>query len=92
MSASNITTWEIAVLTHRDRLELTMPADSWIAHVEVLPWLSFVPVDNRIALRSVHLEGFSRAHRLGLNRQVIARAPRLMNPQMMSASPTITMR
>ena len=35
-----------------------MPVDAWIAHAEELPWLTFVPVDNRVAVRSVHLEGF----------------------------------
>jgi PIN domain nuclease of toxin-antitoxin system len=70
VSASSITTWEIAMLTQRDRLELTMPADSSMAHVEALPWLSFVPVDNRIALRPLHLGGFT--HRDPADRMIIA--------------------
>ena len=70
VSVSSISTWEIAMLSLRARLELTMPVDAWIAHVEELPWLTFVPVDNRIALRSVHLEGFP--HRDPADRLIVA--------------------
>ena len=72
VSASSISAWEIAMLIRRGRLELTMPADAWIANVEELPWLTFVPVDNRIALRSVHLEGF--VHRDPADRIIVATA------------------
>ena len=60
------------MLIRRGRLELTMPADAWIANVEELPWLTFVPVDTRIALRSVHLEGF--VHRDPADRIIVATA------------------
>ncbi len=72
VSASSISAWEIAMLMQRDRLELTMPADAWIAHVEALPWFAFIPVDNRIALRSVHLEDFT--HRDPADRMIVATA------------------
>jgi len=72
VSVSCISTWEIAMLSLRARLELTMPVDAWIAHVEELPWLTFVPVDNRVALRSVHLEGFP--HRDPADRIIVATA------------------
>jgi len=72
VSVSAISTWEIAMLSLRARLELTMPVDAWIAHVEELPWLTFVSVDNRIALRSVHLEGFP--HRDPADRIIVATA------------------
>ncbi len=52
---SSISAWEVALLVHRGRLELTMEVGDWIARSEALPFLGFVPVDNRIALRSVEL-------------------------------------
>jgi PIN domain nuclease of toxin-antitoxin system len=54
---SSISAWEVALLVRKGRLELTMPVEDWIARSEVLPFLRFVPVDNRIALRSNHLPG-----------------------------------
>ena len=54
---SSISAWEVALLVRHGRLELTMEAGDWIARSEALPFLSFVPVDNRIALRSVELDG-----------------------------------
>lgn len=56
--ASSISIWEIAMLVARDRLELRIPLADWLDAVEAIPWLSFVPVDNRIAARAVLLEGF----------------------------------
>ena len=56
--ASSISVWEIAMLVERGRLSLTMDTNSWIDKVEALPFLAFISVDNQIALRSVHLEGF----------------------------------
>lgn len=53
---SSISAWEVAMLVRRGRLELTMPVDDWIARSEALPFLRFVPVDNRIAIRSVGLD------------------------------------
>lgn len=55
---SSISTWEVAMLVERGRLELTVPVEVWIARAEAAPELTFVPLDNRIALRAVALEGF----------------------------------
>ena len=52
---SSISVWEVAQLVSRGRLELTMDVTDWIAKSESLPFLQFVPVDNRIALRSTRL-------------------------------------
>lgn len=52
---SSISVWEVALLARRGRLILKMAVEEWIAHAEGLPFLSFVPVDNRIAMRSVGL-------------------------------------
>jgi PIN domain nuclease of toxin-antitoxin system len=72
VAVSSISTWEIAMLVERGRLELTIPVTVWIAHLEEIPWLSFVPVDNRIAVRSVQLEGFP--HRDPADRIIVATA------------------
>lgn len=52
---SSISTWEVAMLVARERLVLRTPVEDWLAQSEALPFLHFVPVDNRIALRSVRL-------------------------------------
>jgi prevent-host-death family protein len=58
IGVSAISVWEVAMLVARDRLTFTMSAEQWISQVEALPFLTFLPVDNRIALRSVHLPDF----------------------------------
>lgn len=52
---SSVSAWEIAMLAKKGRLQLTMSADDWIAKCEALPVLRFIPVDNRIFVRSVSL-------------------------------------
>src|SRR5579864_4481874 len=54
---SSISVWEIYLLIAKDRLKLTMDTDSWLENIENLPYIQFVPVDNRIAARSVTLPG-----------------------------------
>ena len=58
VGVSAISLWEVAMLVARDRLAFTMPVDLWISQVEALPFLTFLPVDNRIAVRSVQLAEF----------------------------------
>jgi PIN domain nuclease of toxin-antitoxin system len=72
VAVSSISIWEIAMLVERGRLELTIPAAVWIAHLEEIPWLSFEPVDNRVAVRSVQLVGFP--HRDPADRIIVATA------------------
>jgi PIN domain nuclease of toxin-antitoxin system len=60
------------MLVSRGRLAFTMDANAWIARVEALPFLTFVPVDNRIALRAVQLESF--ANRDPADRIIVATA------------------
>lgn len=52
---SSISVWEIYLLVKRNRLKLTMDIDTWMEKVEALPFLRFVPVDNKIAAKSVSL-------------------------------------
>ena len=72
ITVSSISVWEIAMLVARRRLAFTIDADTWIDRVEALPFLTFVPVDNRIAIRSVHLAGF--LHRDPADRLIVATA------------------
>jgi PIN domain nuclease of toxin-antitoxin system len=72
VAASSISIWEVAMLVERGRLELSMPVDDWISHLEALPFLQFVPVDNRIAVRAVTLEKFP--HRDPADRIIVATA------------------
>lgn len=55
---STISTWEVAMLVSRGRLELAMDVRDWVARSEAAPELQFVPVGNRIALWAVRLEDF----------------------------------
>jgi PIN domain nuclease of toxin-antitoxin system len=54
---SSISVWEVALLVVSGRLELTIDVHDWIAKCEALPFLTFVPVDNAIFLKSVFLSG-----------------------------------
>ena len=54
---SSISCWEVSLLVKKGRLELTTDVEDWIAASEALPFFQFVPVDNRIALRSNSLNG-----------------------------------
>ena len=54
---SSISIWEIMLLVHKGRLQLSRPVSEWLDLVERLPVLQFVPVDNRIARLNVDLSG-----------------------------------
>jgi len=70
--ASSISCWEIGMLAARGRLALAIPPSEWIARCESLPFLTFVPIDNAIALASSALPG--RAPRDPADRMIIATA------------------
>ena len=52
---SSISAWEIAMLVNKGRLKLKMDAATWVSYSEALPYVTFVPVNNRIAVNSVAL-------------------------------------
>ena len=60
------------MLVKADRLRLTIPVDEWLAQVELLPFFEFLPVDNRVSLRAVALEGFT--HKDPADRIIVATA------------------
>ena len=75
---SAISSWEVALLVRKGRLELTMPVDDWIARSEALPFVRFLPLDNRIALRCNELPG--EIHEDPADRIIIATAMTLGAP------------
>ena len=52
---SSISTWEVALLVAKKRLQLTLSVTDWIAKSEALPFITFIPVDNSVAIKSVNL-------------------------------------
>ncbi|MEA2113888.1 MAG: type II toxin-antitoxin system VapC family toxin [Thermodesulfobacteriota bacterium] len=54
---SSISTWEIALLVERGRLDLSIDVRDWVRKTEGLEFVRFMPVDNTISLRSVSLPG-----------------------------------
>lgn len=72
IGVSSISIWEVAMLVERGRLGLRVPVDAWIASVEAVPFLQFIPLDNRIAFRAAALEGFP--HRDPADRIILATA------------------
>ncbi len=72
---SSISAWEVALLVQKKRLILAFETDDWIARSEELPFFSFVPIDNDIALRAVHL--LPPLHNDPADRIIIATAQKL---------------
>jgi len=52
---ASISTWEVALLVAKKRLRLTLSVTDWIAKSEALPFITFIPVDNSVAIKSVNL-------------------------------------
>lgn len=58
---STISSWELALLVEKGRLALSLDVRDWIARCEALPFLTFVPLTNAVAVESVRLPGFPHA-------------------------------
>jgi PIN domain nuclease of toxin-antitoxin system len=58
---SCISAWEIALLVERGRLRLALDVRDWLCRCEALPFLTFVPISNAIAVESVRLPNFPHA-------------------------------
>lgn len=54
---SSMSCWELSLLVKKGRLDLTLSPEEWIAKSEELPFFRFIPIDNRIAIRSNDLPG-----------------------------------
>ena len=75
---SAISAWEVALLVAKGRLELTIDVSDWISHSEALPFLRFIPVDHRLAVRSVQLNEY--LHNDPADRIIIATALSIGSP------------
>lgn len=53
--ASSVSVWEIYLLAKKGKLGFSIDIDSWMQKIESIAFLQFVPVDNRIAAKSVML-------------------------------------
>lgn len=58
---STISAWEVAMLVEKGRLTLALDVRDWIARSEALPFLTFVPLTNAIAVEAVRLPDFPHA-------------------------------
>lgn len=54
---SSISIWEIYLLVKKERIKLAMDIDSWLEKLESLPRIQFIPIDNKIAAKSINLPG-----------------------------------
>jgi len=52
---SSISTWELALLVNKNRIQLTMSVEDWVAKSEGFPFFKFIPVNNKISIKSVNL-------------------------------------
>lgn len=69
---SSISVWEIYTLLRKGKLELGVLPHDWLARIEELSFVHFIPVDNKIAAYSVHLPDFS--HKDPADRIIVATA------------------
>lgn len=69
---SAITAWEISMLVKKGRLTLTMDVDTWLQTVDEIENVSFVPIDNKVALESTRLPG--EFHKDPADRMIVALA------------------
>jgi len=75
---SSASAWEIAVLAAKGRIGLTTGAMEWLADVESIGPVRFVPVDNEIAIMSTQLgDGF---HKDPADRFIVATCQKLGVP------------
>lgn len=75
---SSISAWEIAMLIAKGRIGLSMDIEQWLKTVAEIPSLSFVPIDNEIALKSVELPG--EFHKDPADRMIVATARKFSAP------------
>lgn len=53
---SSISVWEVYLLMKKEKVRLSIDTDSWLQKLESLPFIRFVPIDNKIASQSVKLD------------------------------------
>lgn len=75
---SSISAWELAMLVAKGRVALSMDVGEWLSVVSQIEALSFVPVDNEIAVKSTELPG--EFHKDPADRIIVATARKLAVP------------
>lgn len=69
---SSISAWEIATLVSKGRLVLTMDVTAWLNTAAEIEAVTFVPVDNELAVKSTELPG--EFHKDPADRIIVATA------------------
>lgn len=69
---SSISVFEICILMKKGKLKLADNPDVWLQKIESLPFVRFIPIDNKIAAQSVNLPEFQ--HKDPADRIIIATA------------------
>lgn len=75
---SSISAWELAMLVAKGRIALSMDIGEWLSVVSQIEAVSFMPVDNEIAVKSVELPG--EFHKDRADRIIVATARKLAAP------------
>lgn len=75
---SSITAWEVSMLVGKDRLTLTMDVDAWLQAVNDIDCVSFVAVDNKVAVESTRLPG--EFHKDPADRMIVSLARSMSAP------------
>ncbi|MGI9282837.1 MAG: type II toxin-antitoxin system VapC family toxin [Endozoicomonas sp.] len=75
---SSISAWEIAMLTSKGHLTLSIDIDSWLKLVGEIDRVTFLPIDNRVAVESTRLPG--EFHKDPADRIITAQARALSAP------------
>jgi PIN domain nuclease of toxin-antitoxin system len=78
IAISSITAWEIAMLTTRGRLSLSIDVTAWLAAIKQIERVRFVAIDNEIAVDAVELPG--EFHKDPADRLIVATARKLRVP------------
>ena len=79
--ALSVSLWEIALKVSRARLELPLELDEYVARLETVEGLEFLPLDVETAVRGARLQW---DHRDPVDRWIVAHAQRLNVPLLTS--------
>lgn len=69
---SSISIWEIALLIKKGRIGFFINSAAWLAELESLSFIRFIPIDNQIAQESVNLD--ENFHKDPADRMIVATA------------------
>ncbi len=72
---SSISAWELSMLVAKGRLVLSMDVAEWLSYVGKIEAVTFVPIDNEIAVKSSELPG--DFHKDPADRLIVATARKL---------------